>query len=140
MLNRRRLLKKIGIGAGACSLTPFFMQLEAEAAAARNPAKLPKRFVFVIRSNGVLTREILPEGMEDLVKERPHAGTLHKFQEISLDDKKLPVGMKAIEPFKDKVTLIQGISGKMINGNHAGGFGALGAYNGQASPRDETID
>ena len=48
--------------------------------------------------------------------------------------------MKPIEPFKDKLTLIQGLSGKMINGNHEGGFGVLGAYNGWSTPRDETID
>ena len=138
MLNRRRLIQRLG--AGACSLTPFLLQLDAQAAAKDDPAKLPKRFVFVIRSNGVLTREILPEGREDLVKERPHAGELRSFQELPLADQKLPVGMQAIEPFKDKVTLLQGISGKMINGNHEGGFGVLGAYNGKSSPRDETID
>lgn len=140
MLNRRRLLSKIGTGAGACALSPFLMQLKAQAMATDTQKGLPKRFVFVIRSNGVLTREILPAGMEDLVKERPHASSLKDFQEFSLADKKLPVGMKAIEPFKQKVTLIQGLSGKMINGNHEGGFGVLGAYNGKDVPRDVTID
>ena len=68
MLNRRQILSRIGMGTGACSLTPFLMQLEAQASAMGSPEKLNKRFVFVIRSNGVLTREILPEGMEDLVE------------------------------------------------------------------------
>ncbi|MEM1069659.1 MAG: DUF1552 domain-containing protein [Planctomycetota bacterium] len=140
MINRRQLMRTIGKHAGACSLTPFLMQMQSQAKASDDESKRPKRFVFVIRSNGVLTREILPEGMEDLVKERPHASTLKAFQEVSLADKKMPVGMKAIEPFKEKVTLIQGLSGKMINGNHEGGFGALGAYNGWSTPRDETID
>ena len=138
MLNRRQLLTNIGKGVGACSLTPFLMQLEAQAAAAQTGV-MPKRFVFVIRSNGVLTNEILPEGVEN-VQERPHAQNLKDWVDTKITDKKLAPGMKAIEPFKDKLTLIQGLSGRMMSGNHEAGFGALGAYNGKRSPRDETID
>lgn len=139
MLNRRQLLKNIGLGVGACSLTPFLMQLEAQAAAASNPAAIPKRFVFVIRSNGVLTNEILPEGVA-AIQERPHAQNLSDWVDTPLKDKKLAAGMQALEPFKDKLTLIQGLSGRMMSGDHEAGFGALGAYNGKRSPRDETID
>lgn len=138
MLNRRQILKNIGRGVGACSLTPFLMQLEAEAMAAKT-AVLPKRFVFVIRSNGVLTNEILPEGVE-YIKERPHASSLNTWVDKSLKSDKLHPGMQALEPFKDKLTLIQGLSGAMMTGSHEAGFGALGAYNGKRWPRDETID
>lgn len=137
MLNRRRLLKRIGSSVGACSLTPFLLQLEAEAnAGGQEP---PKRFVFVIRSNGVLTNEILPQGI-DVVKERPHASILEKSHDISLQDRHLRTGLAALEPYKEELTLIQGLSGRMCSGNHEAGFGALGAYNGKRSPRDETID
>lgn len=136
MLNRRRLLKAIGSGVGACSLTPFLIQLEAARA---NPTATPKRFVFVIRSNGVLTTEIQPHGV-DLVKERPHAENLDAWHDVSLADKNLSPGMQPLEPLKDKLTLIQGLSGRMCSGDHQAGFGALGAYNGKRSPRDETID
>lgn len=138
MLNRRQLLKNIGLGAGACSLTPFLMQLETEALAAKTGV-FPKRFVFVIRSNGVLTNEILPEGV-DYIQERPHASNLKAWVDAPLKGKKLAKGMAALEPFKDRLTLIQGLSGRMMSGAHEAGFGALGAYNGKRWPRDETID
>ncbi len=140
MIHRRRLLKTMARGLGACSLTPFLLQLRTEAAADGDPSALPKRFVFVIRSNGVLTREILPEGLEDMVRERPHASSLDKWHDISLAEHPVPVGMKPLEPYKDELTLIQGLSGRMMNGQHEAGFGALGAYNGKRSPRDETVD
>ena len=138
MINRRRLLKRLGTGVGACSLAPFFWQLEAEAQTAKTEASR-RRFVFVIRSNGVLTNEILPDGVEQ-VKERPHAQSLEDWIDVPLKDKKLHSGMKALEPFKNKLTLIQGLSGRMMSGNHEAGFGALGAYNGKRSPRGETVD
>ena len=137
MIHRRQILRSIGLGVGSCSLTPFLMQLEAEAAG--ESAALPKRFVFVVRSNGVLTNEILPQGVE-YVKERPHPQNLKVWSDTSLEGKKLHPGMQALEPYKDKLTLIQGLSGRMMSGNHEAGFGALGAYNGKQSPRNETID
>ncbi|MGC6457569.1 MAG: DUF1552 domain-containing protein [Akkermansiaceae bacterium] len=139
MINRRQILKRLGLGTGACSLTPFLSQLRAEARANGDPAKLPKRFVFVLRANGVLTNEILPEGVEN-VKERPHAEDLQTWVDVPLAGKKLAAGMSALEPFRDKLTLIQGLSGRMMSGAHEAGFGALGAYNGKRVPRAETID
>jgi len=137
MINRRQLLKNIALGAGACSLTPFLMQLEAEALAQKTGV-FPKRFVFVIRSNGVLTNEIAPKGVE--IKERPHAQELDAFTDLPLAGKTLAPGMSALGAYKDKLTLIQGLSGRMMSGGHEAGFGVLGAYNGKRWPRDETVD
>ena len=139
MIHRRQLIKSISRGLGACSLTPFLMQLQAEAATEGGAAALPQRFVFVIRSNGVLTNEILPAGVDN-VKERPHAQNLQDWVDTPLAGKKLHPGMQSLEPFKDKLTLIQGLSGRMMSGNHEAGFGALGAYSGKQTPRDETVD
>lgn len=138
MVNRRQLLKNIALGAGACSLTPFLMQLESQALAEKTGV-FPKRFVFVIRSNGVLTNEILPQGVKP-IKERPHAVELEAWSDTPLKGKQLSAGMQALEPYKDKLSLIQGLSGVMMSGDHEAGFGALGVYNGKRWPRDETID
>lgn len=137
MINRRKLLRRIAQGAGACSLTPLLMQLKADAEA-QTTGRFPKRFVFVIRSNGVLTNELAPGGVE--IKERPHAESLQESLDIPLSERKLPLGMAALEPYKDRLTLIQGLSGRMMSGDHEAGFGALGAFNGKRWPRDETID
>ena len=115
------------------------MQLETQAIAEKTGV-FPKRFVFAIRSNGVLTREIMPDGMLDNVGVRPGAESISEFQDVTLSDKNLPAGMKAINQYKDKVTLIQGLSGRMMSGGHEAGFGAPGAYSGKMIARKETID
>lgn len=138
MLHRRRILRQLAHGAGACSLTPFLLQLQAEAAAAR-AGVFPQRFVFVIRSNGVLTSEIQPTDVEP-VAERPHAQNLKTHVDAPLENRQLPAGMKPLESCRQAVTLIQGLSGRMMSGNHEAGFGALGACSGKMVPRKETID
>lgn len=65
---------------------------------------------------------------------------LGTWVDAPLTGRKLAGGMSALEPYKDKLTLIQGLSGRMMGGNHEAGFGALGAYNAKRWPRDETID
>ena len=50
--------------------------------------------------------------------------------------------MKSLEPFKDKLTIIQGLSGKMTNSGHSSFYGALGGYkaSAHAPPLFATID
>ena len=138
MLHRRQILRTLTHSAGACSLTPFLLQQQAEATAARTGV-FPQRFVFVIRSNGVLTSEILPTDVEK-VAERPHAQQLKTHVDASLANRQLPAGLRALEPHKAALTLIQGLSGRMMSGNHEAGFGALGACSGKMVPRRETVD
>ena len=58
---RREVLKGMSLAAGGLAFSPFFNQLKAEAAG--DVAKLPKRFVFVTRSNGLRTFGIAPKGL-----------------------------------------------------------------------------
>ena len=63
MFNRRReFLKLTGIGAGSLALAPFLQHMRAHAAG--DPAALPKRFVFVVRGNGLRPYGVVPEGLE----------------------------------------------------------------------------
>ncbi len=123
MFSRREALRQLSLGAGGLALAPFLRQLEAEAAG--DPELLPKRFVFVVRSNGLLTTELQPRGLEDLVTTRPHASEIREARDIALASHKLHPAMAALEPLKDRVTLFQGLSGKMCRGDHEAGFGAL---------------
>jgi hypothetical protein len=141
MLTRRNVLRNIGLGTGALALAPFAQRLKAEAAG--DPKKLPKRFVFIVRSNGILTTEIQPKRLEKLVKTRANGGWQQKQHVYPLTDYKLHDAMAPLESLSSRVTILQGLSGRMCRASHGAGFGALGAYEsgkGAAGPRLETID
>ncbi len=140
MFSRREMLRNLGMSSTGLALAPLAMQLKAHAAG--DPDKLPKRFVFVIRANGILTSEIQPKGLEHLVKTRGPAGFGKEEHLHSLADRDLHPAMASLESLKKHVTIFQGLSGKMCRGSHNASFGALGAYassNG-LPPRRETID
>ncbi|MEM7012199.1 MAG: DUF1552 domain-containing protein [Verrucomicrobiota bacterium] len=128
---RRRILKAASLAAVAPALRGF-AAIEA----------IPKRFVFVVRSNGILAPEIQPVGLADLVKPRSNGGWATKGRIESLADHKLPPGLTKLAPFKDRLTIFQGLSGRMCTGSHNAGYGALGAYkSGQGTPPSSvTID
>ena len=137
---RREVLKGISLAAGGLAFSPFLAQLKAEAAG--NPAKLSKRFVFVSRSNGLRTYGIAPQGLESLVA--PVEGgwkSIDKFVDHDLPGLKLNESMAALEPFKGKMNIINGLSARSTGGGgHGAGFGAMGANNGHGVALDETID
>lgn len=57
-LNRRSVLKGVGLGAGAVLLSPVLSQLTAHAAGAASVTK--KRFVFVMEGNGLNPLQVQP--------------------------------------------------------------------------------
>jgi hypothetical protein len=63
MMNRRSVLKGITLGAGAVALTPFIEHMNMLHAADKMP-KLPKRFVFVVKSSGLQAEFINPQGLQ----------------------------------------------------------------------------
>ena len=122
------MLKGVSLGAGAVALAPFLRHLEAA-----EQQRAPKRFVFVVKSSGLQGDYLNPEGLE-------HRGD--KIVDESLADRKLSDSMKSLEPFKDKLTIIQGLSGKMTLSGHSAHYGALGGYkaSAHAPPLHATID
>ncbi len=132
MVTRRNFLRNLG--AGSLALTPFLQHLRAEGA-----GQLPKRFVFVVRGNGLRPYGIVPQGLEELGSDRLKQD---KLVDRSLADLKLNESMKSLEPFKDQLSIIQGLSSKICKGPHGGHFGVLGAYTSgdHAPPRKETLD
>ena len=48
--------------------------------------------------------------------------------DLSLAERELPVSLQALTPFKDQLTILQGLSGKMCRGGHSAWYGALGCY------------
>lgn len=132
MTTRRSLLKGMTLGAGSLALSPFlnhFARLDADDADQR----MPKRFVFVVKASGLQADYINPEGLQH------RGGTL---VDASLEGRALAETMAPLEPFKNRLTILQGLSGKMCNYGHSSFYGALGAYKAtmQGQPAAATID
>lgn len=114
-LSRRTLMKSFALGAGATVLGPIVRQLEAQA---NGQERMPKRVVFVLQSNGFQSYACIPNG-ESFNR---NGATLRN---IPLADRELPEDIAPLTPYKDRVTLIQGLNGVHVGPYHGGSFGAL---------------
>ena len=112
---RREILKGLSLGAGGFLLTPLLQQVQLQAAG--NEQALPQRFVFVVKSSGVVPEGVTPESLQG------DTATNQSLQGVAL-----PKSMAALEPFKDQLAIVQGLSGKMCRGGHSSWFGAMGVY------------
>lgn len=147
--NRRQFLTAASLGTGATILSPMLARLQAEAAGVASP----RRVVFVVEGNGVPWHQIQPKGIErtrNLISSGSYTGRSGGVREgvrdIPLKNHDLPVALEPVSFVKDRVTVIQGLSGKMNSGGHSNDFGALGAYNAKGgvgnsgNPAGVTID
>ena len=130
--SRREFMGRVSAGAGALLLTPFMQPVQAATVAAS--ARNPKRVVFVTISNGLSPNFLRPEGVSRDVSR--NGGLI----DIPLAGAKLPFTLEPLEGIKDKVTILQGLSGRIAGGGHFTNYGALGAYSGRAGAFGETID
>ena len=145
MTTRRQFLQGTTIGTGSLLLAPIFSQLKAQAAGA---AKLPPRFVFMVEGNGLPPKQITPLGFERVNVPSKQASGRGVFQLVneSLVDRELPPALQPIKQYQDRLTVVNGLSGRVAGGGHSNNFGALGVYNckggvgNSGAPVDETID
>jgi len=139
-IDRRDALKTLGLSAGATFLAPIVSRLEAQAAGKPITAK---RFVFVVESNGVRPEQLPPVGVKRNSRQEQPLNGPAELLDLSLADKELPFSLEPIKAWKDKVTIVQGLSGRICGGGHSNNFGALGCF---PTPREgrnitaETID
>lgn len=146
-VSRRELLRKAGFGAGALTLTPILSQIQAQAAG----QQLPPRFVFVVEGNGLEAPHITPAGYErpNVHVGKPKIPNMSGVTEL-IDEphagRELPESLQPIEAWRDRLTVVHGLSGRIAGGGHSNDFGALGAYNcgsgvgHSGAPSGETID
>jgi len=123
--NRREALKSLGLSAGATFLAPMLTRIEAQAAGKPIAAK---RFVFVVESNGVPPEHLAPEGIKRDRRRQEALNGPAEFVDVSLKDKALPFSLEPVQAWKDKLTIVQGLSGRVCGGGHSNNFMALGAY------------
>ena len=122
-LNRRALMKGVSFGAGNLLLAPLFARIRAEAAGIDSR---PVRFVFVVEGNGLPPEHVHPQGIEFLNREQRD-----RFEEFPLDGCTLPTALEPVAKDQGRITIVQGLSGKICGGGHSNNFGALGAFPGK---------
>lgn len=123
MINRRDLLHGAAAGAGVALGS---MALPNRVLASTSKTNL-KRVVFFMQNQGFDPNTCIPEGMK---------------RSGSLANAKLPEPVSPLEPFKDRMHIINGLHGRHTSPSHSAFFGALGGYRGGdgVAPSASTID
>ena len=122
MLNRRETLQ--GMAAGATLGLPLASD---RLWAAPAPQTTAKRIIFFMQNQGFDPQTCIPSGMSS-------SG--------SLAGATLPEPIEALEPYKERLHIINGLHGKHTSPSHSAFFGALGGYRGGdgVPPSAATID
>ncbi|MDG2184238.1 MAG: DUF1552 domain-containing protein [Mariniblastus sp.] len=121
MLNRRKMLQGVGAAFGAS----FASRPLLGSPFSNNST--PKRIIFFMQNQGFDPRTCVPDGVRS---------------SRSLAKLKLPEPISALEPFKDRLQIINGLHGRHTSPSHSAFFGALGGYRGSdgVPPSAATID
>ena len=125
-ITRRDSLKYAALAGGALVGSPL-------ASAAQSTGQGPKRFVFFIYGNGLHPDHVCPQGLRDTRK-------TDKLIDEALAPHKLPKWTEPLEPYKDRMTILQGVNGRHCNTSHGSPFGCLAGLKKGKSPRGQTID
>ncbi len=124
MLNRREMLQ----GMAACSGAALGVSLLPERLMASPVVSgSPQRIVFFLQNQGFDPATCIPDGMT-------RSGSLAKAR--------LPEPIEALEPYKGRLHIINGLHGLHTSPSHSAFFGALGGYRGGdgVPPSASTID
>lgn len=132
METRRTFLKKSAWGASALAMGPSFGSTLAQAVQDGVPGALPsvlggipRRFVFIRKSNGIRPDEVaLPtftDAQMSLDKKK-------QAMQVDLDKHELPEWLQALTPYKQQMSILQGLSCKMSENGHWSYSSVMGAY------------
>jgi len=72
--------------------------------------------------------QMAPVGVVRKSRDQRAGGWTTDLLDISLKDKELPMSLQPVAAWKDKVTIVQGLSGRVCSGGHSSDFDALGSY------------
>ena len=120
MLNRRSLLKGMAAAAAGAPMFPGLAQ-------SGEGKGSPKRVIFFLQNQGFDPKTCIPAGMKN-------SGSLAKAT--------LPEPIEGLEPYKERLHIINGLHGLHTSPSHSAFFGALGGYRGSdgVPPSGPTID
>lgn len=120
MTNRRDFLRTSLFSAGAMAcLSP------RQLLAAGQPFKVPQRFVFLHRGNGLWPKVMVPPSFD---KELQQKEKRKQPFEVDLDGHELPKWLTPLAKHVDNLTLLQGLSGKMCTTGHHSWCSSLGVF------------
>ena len=124
MINRRNMLQGMAAGVGAAVGASMLPNQASAASSARGG---PKRIIFFMQNQGFDPATCIPKGMTS---------------NSSLAKAKLPEPIEALEPYKERLHIINGLHGVHTSPSHSAFFGALGGYRGSdgVPPSASTID
>lgn len=129
MISRRKSLQMLASGFGAAVGTSLFPGIARAATTSPLPNLNggPKRVIFFLQNQGFDPATCIPAGM---------------VNSGSLAGAKLPEPISALEPFKERMHIINGLHGRHTSPAHSAFFGALGGYRGSdgVAPSAPTID
>ena len=128
MMNRRQSIKNMVSGIGAAAFgSSVLPHLSKAASALSGYAGGPKRVVFFMQNNGFDPKSCIPTNVAN---------------NGSLASAILPKQIEALDPYKEKLHIINGLHGKHTSPAHSAFFGALGGYRGSngVPPSAPTID
>ncbi|MBB23386.1 MAG: hypothetical protein CMN04_10970 [Roseibacillus sp.] len=145
MIQKRRKFLKAG---ASLAMAPFLPSLQAQAQeqTAGRGGKPIRRFVFVVKSSGIDKFNLVPEGLENHYvslegrKLGNKARRLGPMVDVSLSEHALPAKLSRLEAFRDRLTIIQSLSGEGFSGNHTAGYGALSCHNSERVAIAPSID
>ena len=127
-LNRRDVLKTMVGGLGSVALSSnLHAQNPHPSDLSTRSTGGPKRVIFFLQNQGFEPKTCIPVGMT---------------KSSSLANATLPEPIKALQPYREKIHIINGLHGKHTSPNHSAFFGALGGYRGAdgVPPSASTID
>jgi hypothetical protein len=135
-MHRRDVLKGVTLGAGSLLLSPILTRMQAFAG---GRAVTPKRFVFVVESNGVPPHQMAPVGVQRPRRRQEPLNGPAELIDLPLADRQLPMSLEPLAQYKDRVTIVQGLSGRVCGGGHSNNFQALGAFGAGRSNGGESM-
>ena len=133
-ISRRTFFRGATLGTGTVLLAPLLAQLSAASSAPR-----PKRFVFVLEGNGFSPTQAQPVSIPRAKHSYGHTN-IDTLEDVALAGQELSEATAPLKAFQDRLTIVQGMSGRICGGGHSNNYGALGAYSGKAGAAGETID
>lgn len=146
-VTRRDLLRNAAkYGAVAPIFMPFLRGVSAHAA---DDGVMPKRFVFVIKASGVDNYNLMPASVAETDNTvRYHEDSYKHLKppthtapiDVPLSAHALPNVLAPLAAFRDKINIVQGLSGNNLKGNHTSGYGALSCHNSELAPVAPTVD
>ncbi len=115
MTTRRDFLKTSIASAGALTFAPTIPLFAKDVVSEAKRPSIPKRFVFIRKNNGTRPKEYVLPTFSEAEKSKEIA---KEPFESSLEKHDLPLVLQALEPYKQHMTILQGMSCTMNNVTH----------------------